>query len=159
VRARRFGRGNVPDANRSAQRPTARRCQHADGSARTRAIGWPMLAILPRSMTFRERWRENPAAILRREAVGLRRWERQVAPTPCTKLIFCESKRPSNRNLSGCSFRFNNRRGTVDVDASDAVNESSLFVVQIRGLDVTYNNSNATCHWYICLIMQNRHPI
>ena len=78
---------------------------------------------------------------------------------PGAKLFFCEFKRPSNRNLSGCSFRFNNRRGTVDVDASDAVNELSLFVVQIRGLDVTYNNSNATRHWYICLIMQNCHPI
>jgi hypothetical protein len=56
-------------------------------------------------------------------------------------------------------FRLNNRRGTIDVNASDAVDESSLFVIQIRGLDVAYNNLNATCHWYICLTLQGYHPI
>jgi hypothetical protein len=47
----------------------------------------------------------------------------------------------------------------MDVNASEAVDESSLFVIQIRGLDVAYNNFNAAYHWYICLSVQGYHPI
>jgi hypothetical protein len=35
------------------QRPMARRCEQADGRARTSMIGFPIATILPRSMTFR----------------------------------------------------------------------------------------------------------
>jgi hypothetical protein len=56
-------------------------------------------------------------------------------------------------------FRFNDRRGTIDVNASDAVDKSSLFVIQIRGLDVAEDNLNTTGHWYICLTVQGCHPI
>jgi hypothetical protein len=114
-------------------------------------------AVLPCSMTFRATERSREAITLRREAVRLHRRERQVAPTQGQNDLRVQA--PNNRNLSGCSFRFNNRRGTIDVDVSDAMNESSLFIVQIRRLDVTYNHSNATCHRYIRLTMQNRHPI
>jgi hypothetical protein len=97
------------------------------------------------------------AITLRREAVRLHRRERQVAPTQAQNDLRIQA--PNNRNLSACSFRFNNRRGAIDVDVSDAMNESSLFVVQIRRLDVTYNHSNATCYRYIRLTMQNCHPV
>ena len=73
--------------------------------------------------------------------------------------MICASKRPSNRNVSGRSFRFNNRRGTIDVDVSDAMNELSLFVIQIRGFDVACNNTDSTCHRYICLAIQDRHLV
>jgi hypothetical protein len=78
---------------------------------------------------------------------------------PVTHFDFCESTRLSNQNWSGCIFRFDNRRGTIDVDVGDAFDEVSLFVIQIRGLDVAYNNSNTTCHWYIRLTVQACHPI
>ncbi|HEX4210762.1 MAG TPA: hypothetical protein VHY56_10230 [Candidatus Binataceae bacterium] len=78
---------------------------------------------------------------------------------PVTHFDFCESTRLSNQNSSGCIFRFDNRRGTIDVDVGDAFDEVSLFVIQIRGLDVAYNNSNTTRHWYISLTVQGCHPI
>ena len=116
-------------------------------------------AILPSSMTFRamERWRD-----IRRQSYVEKRSGfigGNARSLGHRRKMICASKRPSNRNVSGCSFRFNNRRGTIDVDVSDAMNELSLFVVQIRRLDVTYNHSNATCHRYIRLTMQNCHPI
>ena len=56
-------------------------------------------------------------------------------------------------------FRLNNRRGTIDVNASNAVHESSFFVIQIRGLDVAYNNHNTTGHRYICHAVQGCHSV
>jgi hypothetical protein len=114
-------------------------------------------AVLPCSMTFRATEGSREAITLRREAVQLHRRERQVAPTQAQNDLRIQA--PSDRNVSGRSFRFNNRRSAIDVDVSDAVNESSLFVVQIRRLDVAYNHSNSTCHRYIRLTIQNCHPI
>ena len=45
------------------------------------------------------------------------------------------------------------------MDACDAVNESSFFVIQIKGLDVTSNNSSAASHWYIYVTIQICHLV
>jgi hypothetical protein len=50
------------------------------------------------------------------------RRERQGAPTQAQNDLRAQA--PDNRNLSGCSFRFNNRRGAIDVDIKDAMNLS-----------------------------------
>ena len=86
-------------------------------------------------------------------------WTFPLAPDGLGDLSGSHSFLAQQSKLVRLRFCFKNRRGTIDVNASDAVDESSLFVIQIRGLDVAYNNLNATCHWYICLTVQGYHPI
>ena len=86
-------------------------------------------------------------------------WTFPLAPDGLGDLSGSHSFLAQQSKLVRLRVCFENRRGTIDVNASDAVDESSLFVIQIRGLDVAYNNLNATCHWYICLTVQGYHPI
>ena len=65
----------------------------------------------------------------------------------------------SRHNSSGCSrFGAHNRRCTIDVYASYAMNEPSLFVIQTRGLDITDKNLSPRKR-RVCLFHDTKIPM